>query len=110
MTTVLNPPDLAAEERFVLRNVSWETYEQLLKNYENCSVPRLTYNQGDLEIIFIRGSDSIRQRSTRHATTCVVACGTGVGSIIGVSLMLCLAIGPVEIPRNRRCAVGHQRL
>ncbi|HUE81074.1 MAG TPA: Uma2 family endonuclease [Pyrinomonadaceae bacterium] len=51
MTTVLNFRDVAAEERFVLRNVTWETYEQLLKNYENCSVPRLTYDQGDLEIM-----------------------------------------------------------
>ena len=51
MTTVLNSRDVAAEERFVLRNVTWETYEQLLKNYENCSVPRLTYDQGDLEIM-----------------------------------------------------------
>ena len=51
MTTALNSRDVAAEERFVLRNVTWETYEQLLKNYENCSVPRLTYDQGDLEIM-----------------------------------------------------------
>lgn len=51
MTTVLNPPQLGAEERFVLRNVTWETYEQLLKNYEGFSAPRLTYDQGDLEIM-----------------------------------------------------------
>ncbi len=51
MTTVLNPPQLAAEERFVLRNVTWETYEQLLKNYASFSAPRLTYDQGDLEIM-----------------------------------------------------------
>lgn len=51
MTTVLNPPQLAAEKRFVLHNVSWETYEQLLKNYEDQSVPRFTYDQGDLEIM-----------------------------------------------------------
>ena len=51
MTTVLNPPQLVAEERFVLRNVTWETYEQLLKNYESFSAPRFTYDQGDLEIM-----------------------------------------------------------
>ena len=51
MTTVLNTPQLGAEERFVLRNVTWETYEQLLKNYESFSAPRLTYDQGDLEIM-----------------------------------------------------------
>ena len=51
MTTVLHPPQLAAEERFVLHNVTWETYEQLLKNYESFSAPRFTYDQGDLEIM-----------------------------------------------------------
>lgn len=51
MTTVLNPPQVAGEERFVLRKVTWETYEQLLKNYESFSAPRLTYDGGDLEII-----------------------------------------------------------
>ncbi|MCM3870136.1 MAG: Uma2 family endonuclease [Pyrinomonadaceae bacterium] len=51
MTTVLNPPQLGAEERFVLRNVTWETYEQLLKNYSSFSAPRFTYDQGDLEIM-----------------------------------------------------------
>jgi Uma2 family endonuclease len=51
MATVLNPPQLGAEERFVLRHVTWETYEQLLKNYATCSAPRFTYDQGDLEIM-----------------------------------------------------------
>src|SRR5437867_2674226 len=51
MTTVLNPPQVAGEERFVLRNVTWETYEQLLKNYESFSAPRFTYDEGDLEIM-----------------------------------------------------------
>ena len=51
MTTVLNPPQVAAEERFVLYNVSWETYEQLLKNYEDQSGPRLTYDNGVLEFM-----------------------------------------------------------
>lgn len=51
MTTVLKPPQIVAEERFVLRNVTWETYEQLLKNYQSFSSPRFTYDQGDLEIM-----------------------------------------------------------
>lgn len=51
MTTVLNPPQLGAEERFLLRNVTWETYEQLLRNNASSSTPRLTYDQGDLEIM-----------------------------------------------------------
>jgi Uma2 family endonuclease len=35
----------------VLRDISWETYECLLKNYENSSSPRLTYDRGTLEIV-----------------------------------------------------------
>ncbi len=51
MTAVLKPPKVVAEQRFVIHDVSWETYEQLLKNYESSSAPRFTYDQGDLEIM-----------------------------------------------------------
>lgn len=57
MSAVLTPPekpkrkDIIGEERFVLHDVSWETYEQLLKNYENSSAPRFTYSEGVLEIM-----------------------------------------------------------
>src|SRR5262245_41820311 len=51
MTTVINPPQVDAEKRFVLHNVSWETYEQLLKNYEDHSSSRFTYDHGELEIM-----------------------------------------------------------
>ncbi|MEJ7712467.1 MAG: Uma2 family endonuclease [Pyrinomonadaceae bacterium] len=47
MATVLHPP----EERMLLPDVSWETYEQLLANYENCSGPRFIYDRGMLEIM-----------------------------------------------------------
>ena len=47
MTTVLSPP----EQRVVLRNVSWETYERLLSENSESSSPRFTYDQGDLEIM-----------------------------------------------------------
>ncbi|MBI4472553.1 MAG: Uma2 family endonuclease [Acidobacteria bacterium] len=40
-----------AEQRVVLRNVSWETYERLLKDLENSSAPRLTFDRGVLEIM-----------------------------------------------------------
>ena len=39
------------EERVVLRNVSWRTYECLLKDYENRSAPRLAFYKGVLEIM-----------------------------------------------------------
>ena len=69
MPAVLTPPEVStapiipmppetlvapvpvSEQRFVLPDVSWATYEQLLANYENSGSPRFTYLQGDLEII-----------------------------------------------------------
>jgi Uma2 family endonuclease len=47
MTTVIRP----AEERIVLHDVSWRTYQQLLANYRDSSVPRFTYDRGVLEIM-----------------------------------------------------------
>ncbi len=42
---------LAAEERVVLRNVSWDTYEGLMRDHEHISAPRFTYDRGTLEIM-----------------------------------------------------------
>jgi len=47
MPTVPGPP----EQRVVLRNVSWETYERLLAENLDHSSPRFTYDGGVLEII-----------------------------------------------------------
>src|SRR6266516_4751995 len=38
-------------DRVIIRNVSWETYEHLLKDLENQSSPRLAYDHGVLEIM-----------------------------------------------------------
>jgi Uma2 family endonuclease len=38
-------------DRVIISNVSWETYESLLKDLENQSSPRLAYDQGVLEIM-----------------------------------------------------------
>lgn len=57
MTTVLRPPTTTervasnAEARVFLRNISWETYERLLEDLSDSSVPHLTYDRGDLEIM-----------------------------------------------------------
>lgn len=40
-----------AAKRTVLRNVSWETYECLLRDFQDQSGPRLTYDKGVLEIM-----------------------------------------------------------
>ncbi len=40
-----------SDPQLVLSNVSWETYEKLLEDLANRSVPRLTYDRGVLEIM-----------------------------------------------------------
>ena len=47
MPMVASPP----EQRVVLRNVRWETYERILEDHLDCSAPRFTYDQGVLEIM-----------------------------------------------------------
>ena len=69
MSTVLHPPEQTTQ-RVILRRVSWETYERLLSEHEQCSSPRFTYDRGVLEIM----SPSIRhERLNRSlATMCEV--------------------------------------
>ncbi len=38
------------EQSIILHNVSWEAYEILMKDHENQSIPRFTYQNGELEI------------------------------------------------------------
>jgi Uma2 family endonuclease len=47
METVKTP----AEQRVVLHNIGWNTYERLLADHENSSAPRFTYDRGELEIM-----------------------------------------------------------
>lgn len=47
MATVLSPP----EQRVMLHNVRWETYERLLSDLGDSGAPRLTYDRGTLEIM-----------------------------------------------------------
>jgi Uma2 family endonuclease len=47
MVTVLSPP----EQRVILHNVRWETYERLLADLQDSSAPRMTYDRGTLEIM-----------------------------------------------------------
>jgi Uma2 family endonuclease len=39
------------EQRIVLQNVSWETYERLLSDHADASTPRFTFDRGVLEIL-----------------------------------------------------------
>ncbi len=45
--TVQSPP----EQRTILRNISWETYQRLLAAHAGSSAPRFAYDRGTLEII-----------------------------------------------------------
>src|SRR5947209_15582485 len=41
----------ASDQRVVLRNVRWETYERLLADHQESSAPRFTFDRGTLEIM-----------------------------------------------------------
>lgn len=47
METVKSP----AEQRVVLHNIGWNTYERLLADHGDNSAPRFTYDRGELEIM-----------------------------------------------------------
>ncbi len=67
-TTVL---ETAMETRFVLSNVSWETYECLMQDYENSSAPRFTYDKGRLEIMSPLPDHERYKRSLEAAITII---------------------------------------
>jgi Uma2 family endonuclease len=50
MATVVDSPH-EVEGRVVLHNISWKTYEQIMVAIGDCSAPRLTYDEGELEIM-----------------------------------------------------------
>lgn len=47
MATIASPP----EQRIVLHDVTWQTYECLLADHVERSAPRFTYDRGELEIL-----------------------------------------------------------
>jgi Uma2 family endonuclease len=51
MAATINLTQQVGEQRFVLGNVSWATYESLLADYTDASTPRFTYSEGMLEIM-----------------------------------------------------------
>jgi Uma2 family endonuclease len=56
------------EERVVLQNVSWETYEHLLSDHVGASAPRFTFDRGMLEIM----SPSSEHEEYKQALTLLV--------------------------------------
>lgn len=53
MTTVIEPPSLTKDltEGVLLHNISWATYESLLRDHPDAASPRFTYDRGDLLIM-----------------------------------------------------------
>lgn len=49
--TVVRPAGTVSDERIILARVSWETYKRLLADDEERRVPRMTYDQGVLELV-----------------------------------------------------------
>lgn len=47
----LTAPPRVGEQRIVLHNISWRTYEALLHDLRQSSWPRLAYDRGELEIM-----------------------------------------------------------
>ena len=65
----LQPPPRPEPERLVtLYGVRWETYEHLLTDLANCSVPRVTFDQGVLEIM----SPTAEHEEYKHMLTLLV--------------------------------------
>jgi Uma2 family endonuclease len=50
-SSVAAPPAIAADGCVMFRHVSWDTYERLLADDEERRVPRMTYDQGVLELV-----------------------------------------------------------
>lgn len=72
METVKSP----AEQRVLLSNVSWETYERLLEDHLDSSAPRFTYDRGMLEIL---SPSSEHERFNRRIAQLVLAATEEMG-------------------------------
>ncbi|HEX5164581.1 MAG TPA: Uma2 family endonuclease [Thermomicrobiales bacterium] len=51
MATAQRTKAVVQEQRIVLHNISWKTYECLLADHQDASAPRFTYDRGELEIM-----------------------------------------------------------
>ena len=64
MATIVRAPD----QRVLLDNITWDTYESLLVAHRDRSVPRFTYDRGQLEIM----SPSDEHEQLKETTTLLV--------------------------------------
>jgi Uma2 family endonuclease len=73
MAVVATPTIAAPEERVLLENARWETYEALLANYEDCQAPRMAYDHGKLEILMTISESHERFNQTLASAVELVA-------------------------------------
>ena len=76
---VARPPRIVADERVVLSCVNWETYERLLRDDEERRVPRMTYDQGVLELVT---PSTPHEKAAQTLTTLVVIVSATIGTPI----------------------------
>jgi Uma2 family endonuclease len=51
MTATLTPPEQVTEQKVILDNISWETYQRLMEERGEHPKPRYAYDRGRLEIM-----------------------------------------------------------
>ncbi|MGH3147445.1 MAG: Uma2 family endonuclease [Rubrobacter sp.] len=64
------------DQRIILHNVSWETYERLLAEQEDNSAPRFAYDRGELEIM---SPNPEHERTNRRISQLVLAVADELG-------------------------------
>lgn len=67
------------EQRMILSNISWETYERLLADHEDSSAPRFTYDQGMLEIMSPNPEHEV---TNRRIAQLVLVIGEETGMVV----------------------------
>ena len=72
MATAQRTRSVAQDQRIVLHNISWETYEHLLADHQDARVPRFTYDRGELEIMSPRPEHEDRAWATERLVELVI--------------------------------------
>jgi Uma2 family endonuclease len=61
-------PQVPAEQNVILHNISWETYERLLREQQDSGSTRLSYDRGTLEIMIL----SLQHERLKHTLATLV--------------------------------------
>jgi Uma2 family endonuclease len=83
--TTIDAPRVPAEQRLLLRDIEWATYERLVADQADRRTPRLTYDRGELEIVS-PGTKHERDSGTLALLVELVAAATDA-SVLNVGSM-----------------------